>query len=844
MDTVLIAPSGSALSRGLLAATWIAGCAGPGFRLSAFEGPVRPFLEAHCFECHGEEVQKAKLRLDTLPSDLSDPRHLEIWTRVHDRVRAGEMPPEKQPQPAPEERDTIVATLHRSLHEASRARQLAEGRVALRRLNGTEYENTVRELVGTQVSLKVLLPEDNSAAGFDKVSEALDLSPAHFLLYQEAAAKAVASVVPVHPPIPIRERRSGREMSEKGSNFKQTLGRSCRLEGDALVIFSKLPRYGLACTASAPGKGRYRVRMSAAAVGAAKEPVAAAFAVVGRTNDPPVVRGLVDFQPGPPRIIETEVDLEWGEAFVVNLLLNWDIRTTKLPIEAHEGPGLRIEWLEIEGPVGEFPPASFHRLFGESTRLVARSAARAERQGKTPPKFPENRNIYGWINDPLEPVAADPRAESERLLRAFLPRAFRRPVPEELQRHYVGLVHGKLEAGDSFLEALSYGYRAILTSPHFLFFREPGPAVATDAAGGLASTELDAFALANRLSYFLHCGPPDEALLAAAADGSLLRDDGLRKQTDRLLDSPGAKRFTENFTGQWLDLRKMDDTIPDPNLYGDFDGTLLWAMPRETWRFFEEILKEDRSLLEFVDSDWTFVNARLADHYGIPGITGNELRRVALPSGSPRGGVMTHASVLKVTADGTTTSPILRGKWVLERILGTPPSPPPPDVAAIEPDIRGATTIRQQLEKHRSVASCNTCHRHIDPPGFALESFDPIGGHREFYRASSRTERGIASPPGYPGRAYYRGPDVERGGVTNDGRAFETIDDYRTLLLSDPDLIARNLTETLLTYATGAAVQYADREVVEEIVANLRGKNHGFRTLVHEIVQSRLFRHK
>jgi mono/diheme cytochrome c family protein len=812
--------------------------------LRAFDRTLLPFLETHCFECHGEDVQKAKLRFDTLSPDLSDPRSLDIWTRVHDRIRAGEMPPEKQPQPSPGERTSTVAALHEDLHKASRSRQLTQGRVALRRLNGTEYENTVRELLGTDVKLKELLPEDNSAAGFDNVSEALDLSPTHFLLYQEAAAKAVASVVPVHPPIPIRERRSGREMSEKGSNFQQTLDRSCRLDGDALLIYSKLPRYGLACTASAPGKGRYRIRMSASAVGASGKPVAAAFAVVGRTNDPPVVRELVDFQPGPPRIIETEVDLEWGEAFVVNLLLNWDIRSTKEPIEAYQGPGLRIEWLEIEGPVGDFPPASFRRLFGESTRLVARSAARAERQGKTPSKLPENRNIYGWINDPLEPVSANPREDSERLLRDFLPRAFRRPVPEELQQHYLSLVREKLDTGDSFLEALSFGYRAILTSPHFLLLLEPGPNAARDGSETLASTKLDGYALANRLSYFLHGGPPDEALLAAAADGSILGDEGLRKQTERLLGSPRARRFTENFTGQWLDLRKMDATIPDPNLYGDFDGTLLWAMPRETWHFFDEVLKEDRSLLEFIDSDWTFVNARLADHYGLPGITGNELRRVSLPPGSPRGGVMTHASVLKVTADGTTTSPILRGKWVLERILGTPPSPPPPDIPAIEPDIRGATTIRQQLEKHRSVASCNSCHRHIDPPGFALESFDPIGGYREFYRASSRTERGIASPPGYPGRAYYRGPDVEKGGVTDDGRAFETIDDYRTLLLSDPDLIARNLTGKMITYATGAPVQYADREVVEAIVATLREKNYGFRTLIHEVVQSRVFRNK
>jgi hypothetical protein len=318
----------------------------------------------------------------------------------------------------------------------------------------------------------------------------------------------------------------------------------------------------------------------------------------------------------------------------------------------------------------------------------------------------------------------------------------------------------------------------------------------------------------------------------------------LREQVERMLKSPLARRFTENFVGQWLDLRKIDATIPDPHLYGDFDGTLLWAMPRETTSFFEEVLKNDRSLLEFVDSDWTMLNERLAKLYGIPGVFGNDFRKVALPPGSHRGGVMTHASVLKVTADGTRTSPVLRGKWVLEKIVGKPPAPPPPDVPSIEPDIRGATTIRQQLDKHRNVASCASCHVHIDPPGFALESFDPIGGWRDFYRATTRTPKGVVNIPGYTGRAFFRGPDVEVGGETHDGKKFASIDDYKKLLLADKDQLARNLTEKLIVYATGADIQFADREVVERIVTALRGKNYGFRTLVHEVVQSRVFLNK
>ncbi len=336
----------------------------------------------------------------------------------------------------------------------------------------------------------------------------------------------------------------------------------------------------------------------------------------------------------------------------------------------------------------------------------------------------------------------------------------------------------------------------------------------------------------------------------------------MRAQTERLLRSPLARGFTENFTNQWLEIRKIDATIPDPTLYSDFDGTLLWAMPEETRRFFEEILQNNRSVLEFIHSDWTLVNRRLAEHYGIveafetgsplfaakSTVTSNapqsEFRRVSLPAGAHRGGVITHGSVLKVTADGTTTSPVLRGKWVLEHLLGKAPPPPPPDVPAIEPDIRGATTIRQQLDKHRNVASCNTCHQHIDPPGFALESFDPIGGYREFYRASARTKAGQVQLPGGSGRAVYRGLDVEKGGITHEGKPFQDVDEYKRILLADPDQIARNMAQKLLTYATGAPPDFADREIIEEIVARVRTQDYGLAALVHELVQSRPFRNK
>ncbi|MBE7495219.1 MAG: DUF1592 domain-containing protein [Verrucomicrobiaceae bacterium] len=805
--------------------------------LHAFEPKVRPLIDAHCIECHGEDVQKGKLRLD---GEVS----LKTWIKVHDRIAAGEMPPKKSEQPPQALRDESLKILRESLHAASLEQQRTQGRVPIRRLNGTEYENTVRELVGTRVKLKDLLPTDNSAGGFDNVSAVLDLSSTHLLLYQEAAEKAVSSVIPVHPHLPVKERRSGREISQKGSNFQQTLTRSCMLKGDALVVYSKLPRYGLVCTPGVQGAGRYKVRMSASAVGAANVPVPVSYCTIDRGREPPVVRDVVDFPPGAPRLIETEIDLEAGEAFVLQLQLNWDIRATKKPIEEHTGPGFLIEWLEIEGPIDPFPSQAYRTLFGDA-ELMPKSAAKAKAEGRKPQDWSKRTNIYQWLNDSLEPVSATPKEDADKLLRAFIPRAFRRPVDEDTLKHYIGKVHAKLDAGESFVNAMTYGYKSVLTSPPFLFFSEtPG--------------ELDRLALANRLAYFLTSLPPDAELLTA----DVTKPDVLRQQTERLLKSPRARGFTENFTGQWLELRKIDATIPDPNLYGDFDGTLLWSMPEETRRFFDDVLQNDRSMLEFVDSAWTLVNRRLAEHYGVTeafdaakpqhsntpslpsAVPQSEFRRVNLPAGSHRGGVMTQGSVLKVTADGTTTSPVLRGKWVLEHIIGKATPPPPPDVPAIEPDIRGATTIRQQLDKHRNIAACNSCHQHIDPPGFALESFDPIGGYREFYRASARTQAGIVQLPGYTGRAFYRGPDVEKGGVTHDGKTFTTVEDYKRLLLADPDQIARNLAEKLLTYATGAEPQFADREVIEQIVAQVKTKNYGFRTLVHEIVQSRPFKHK
>jgi hypothetical protein len=809
-----------------------------------FEARVKPLLEEHCIDCHGPDSHKAGLRLDTLPADFRDEKAARTWVHVFDKLVTGEMPPKKEKRPPQPALDAAKQFIGLQLYAGSVDQQQKKGRVVVRRLNGTEYENTLHDLLGTNVPLKEMLPEDNTTAGFDNVSSGLDLSSTHFLLYQEAAAKAVASVVPINPPLPFSDTRTGLDMTKKGPNFKQGLTKSCRLDGDALIFYTKLPRYGLCSTASAPSAGRYKISMSACAVGAEGKPLPVGFMTVQESGrESPVLREVREIPAGKPAVIEFEFDLARRQAFVVNMLTTWDIRGFKKPIEEYTGPGLRVEWLKIEGPLDAFPPPSYANLFS-GVPLKARSVVKAESTGQKPPTINEHRPESQWFADPLEPASTRPKEDAERLIRAFLPRAFRRPVSEERQQHFVHKVLDKLGQKYTFYDAMMYGYKLILSSPEFLFLMD-SPASAATAQGDLPSAKLDDYSLAERLSYFLWSTMPDEELLSSARKGELGKPAVLHAQVERMLNSPRAHRFTENFTGQWLDLRKIDFTIPDPQLYVDFDALLLWSMPKETQLFFEEVLRNDLSLLNFVESDWTMLNERLAVLYNIPGVAGNEFRKVKLAPGSHRGGVMTQASVLKVTADGTRTSPVLRGKWVLERILGQPPAPPPPDVPAIEPDIRGATTIRQQLDKHRHTPACATCHIHIDPPGFALENYDPIGNWRTFYRVTTRTKENPMPLPMYAGgRGIYRGPDVEQGGETPEGKAFKDIEDYKKILLADQDQIARSLTQKLIIYATGADIQFADREVVEQVLAKVRAKNYGFRTLIHEIVQSRVFLNK
>ncbi|HSI11917.1 MAG TPA: DUF1592 domain-containing protein [Chthoniobacter sp.] len=479
-----------------------------------------------------------------------------------------------------------------------------------------------------------------------------------------------------------------------------------------------------------------------------------------------------------------------------------------------KAPGLALMWVEMEGPLQpEWPPASLHNLFGD-TPLT---------------KLDEKKNRDKRLAYELTPE--DPKAAAKMALESFAARAFRRPLePVEADR-FVQLTNDALDHGRKFVEAMRIGLRAILTAPQFLLFEErPG--------------KLDDYALASRLSYFLWSTMPDEELLNLAANHTLSQPKVLHAQVERMLNDPRSKAFVRNFAGQWLDLRNIDATSPDKRLYPEADELLINSMVQETESFFSAVLKENLPVTDFVQSDFAMLNSRLAMHYGVPGVEGEEIRKVALPADSVRGGVLTQASVLKVTANGTTTSPVRRGAWVMKKLLGDPPPPPPPGVGSIEPDTRGATTVREQLAKHRNSETCASCHSHIDPPGFALECFDVIGGFRDRYRIQEKGELITLKNSGDRRQYAHLGPPVQCDGELADGRAFASIQDFKKLLLTNPNQLVEALAGNLVTYSTGAGIGFADRFTVVEIAANTQKAGGGLRTLIHQIVQSPLFQNK
>ena len=768
---------------------------------------VTRFLTDHCVKCHGTDRAEKKLRLDQAGHDLTRPANLELWQRVLKRVRSGEMPPDGEPKPDAAVAKAVVDRLTRRLGQAEAA-QRADGRVVMRRLNRVEYENTIRDLLGIVIDLQDLLPADSAADGFDNGAEALHTSSFLMERYLDAADQALALAIANRPQPPLVKKQL-RFHDER--QVKIATEKVYRKLDDSVVMFSSSAWNSVTVSQFyPPDRGLYRFRIRARGFQSAEKPVTyridAGPMLMGTRNH---LVGYFDAAPENASVTEFTDHLEARSTIRISPYGLANAQTVdKIGAETYSGPGLAVEWVEVEGPLHEtWPPECHRRLFGNLP------------QKKAP--------IYNQ-SDRVEVVSENPVADARQILTQFLGRAYRRAITNADVDPFVAIVESRLAEGYSFEQSVRVALKGVLVSPGFLFLREvPG--------------RLDDEALASRLSYFLWSTMPDEELRQSAVTGQLHEPTVLAAQVERMLNHPKSKALTENFVGQWLKLRDLDFTEPDHLLYPEFDDLLKAAMLQESHRFFEEVIKQDLSLTNFVASDFSMLNERLARHYGIPGVEGHAIRKVMLPPDSHRGGVLTMASVLKVTANGTTTSPVVRGAWVLDRILGTPPQPPPDGVPAVEPDIRGATTIRDQLAKHRDVETCASCHRQIDPPGFALESFDVIGGWRDNYRS-----RGLGEPVTIDGRRmhYARGPKVNPSDTLQDGRSFANIDEYKQLLLADKDQLARSLATKLTTYATGRAPQSVDRDQIETIVGRVREKSYGFRRLIHEVVQSRLFLEK
>ena len=814
---------------------WIAGIALGGSGMIAAEtqtgagdktsgDPARTLFAEHCQKCHSGKKPKGDFEIASLSQDFSDRKNREMWLNVMEQLEAGKMPPKAKPRPPGHEVQTVIQWIGERAGAAEVARRAAEGRVVLRRLNRAEYANTVRDLLGVDVDLTDLLPPDTSVSGFDNSAEALHTSSYLMRNYLDAADRVLNEAIANKPqPWLLKKRFDIRE--EK--SVKAT-GSVYRHVDDGVAIFASWESANIRVTMwnfRSHLRGKYRFRISGYGFQSEGKPIN--FRVTAGTLKEVTEERLIDYFAVPankPTVIEFTEQLEPENRIriIAQGLPALPPAVEKVGADKYTGPGLVIQWVDVEGPLlASWPPPSHQGIFGD---------------------LPITRMPSASDPDYREVVSQQPMVDAERILREFARRAFRRPVTDEDIKPFLARVKTKLEQKYSFEQAVRVGLRGVLVSPDFLFLLEKADArsVAQKDPSTLAKpTALDDYALASRLSYFLWSSMPDEPLFALAAAHKLREPGVLREQVERMLADPKAKAFTENFTGQWLSLRAIDATSPDRTLYPEYDDILKTASVKETALFFNEVLKNDLSLTNFVSSDFTFVNARLAKHYGIPGIEGTEMRKVTLPPESHRGGVLTMASVMKVTANGTTTSPVLRGAWVLERILGTPAPKPPADVEAIEPDIRGATTIRAQLEKHRQVASCASCHSKIDPPGFALESFDVIGGWREKYRSLANNGEKDAN-----GRRVRPGPAVDPGDVLPDGRKFHDIDEYKKLLLDDKEQLARALTEKLLAYSTGAAPTKADKPEIETIVSHVRDQKYGFKSLIHEIVQSQLFQTK
>lgn len=799
---------------------WFSAHAGQNASQASFESLVRPFILENCAGCHGARLQSGGLDLGSMSSVDSVRERREVWERVREKLRLGEMPPKGAPRPDPESVRSVIHWLEVEFERADRAIRPDPGRVTARRLNRAEYNHTVQDLLGVDLSPADEFPQDDSGYGFDTIGEVLTLPPVLMEKYLTAAERVARRAV--FGPEPL-----------KASLFRPRLLRG-------RVAPSKTPlleydRTGLSLLNSI--HFRYRFPATAdysfrAFLGGTR-PLGSDPIRIGLWVDGSLRRAL-DFDPaGVASFSMDEQDfggmvrdfrerIGSGEHWISLTIMNL---YEGLPA-AYGGPNPSRREPPPFVPPPNAAPQRVEQLRREyEARLAARKPVNDARVTNVEIGGPYNQ-VPGPSRESLERLypcghfdgrhgAGCAAGTIARLAR----RAWRRPVrPEEVER-LTAIVRNVERSGDSFEEGLVVAIEAMLVSPRFLFRMEQE----RPATAGSNYFPVSQFELASRLSYFIWSSMPDDELLALAERGTLGTQAVFAAQVRRMLADPKSARLVENFGGQWLELRKLESFRPDPDRFPEFDEYLRMSMRRETELFFQNIVRGDLPVTEFLDARYSFVNERLAAFYGIPGVTGPDYRRVSFDEASHRGGIITQASVLAVSSYATRTSPVLRGKWILENILNTPPPPPPPDVPSLDDSkVGSAASLRQKLEEHRRNPICSSCHSRMDPLGFGLENFNAIGAWR--------TADG--SLP------------IDPSGVLPDGRKFNGPSELRSIISAEREAFADGLAEKMMIYALGRGLERYDKPELRKISARMAASGYRFSSLVLGIAESLPFRQR
>ena len=751
----------------------------------ATSSPQRALIDGYCVGCHNQRTKTAGIMFDTM--DLARPSDdAEVWEKAVRKLRGGMMPPPGARRPERTHVEAFVSWLETSLDEAAAAHP-NPGRVALHRLNRAEYANAIEDLFGLRIDAAALLPKDDEADGFDNVASVLTVSPS-FLDQYISAARVVSNRALGNP--------SARATS---ATYRPSRGTDQAVRVDGLPLGT---RGGLLVEHLFPADGDYKLNISG---------LAAAGYVRGMEYQHTLVvtiDGVKTFQAQ----IGGADDLRAIDQQQASAVAAINARFQNIPVTVKAGPhkvGVTFvarTYAESDEVLHSFRPGVGEDRIPKVASLEIVGPFSATGISDTPSR----QRIL--VCHPAS--AGDELPCATKILTTIARRAFRRPVTDSDLAAPLDFYRAARQSGDfdaGIREALS----AILASPKFLYRAERSPVNAPPGTVHRVSN----LELASRLSYFLLGRAPDDALLADAEKGTLTNPKVLETQVRRLLSDPRSKSLVTNFSFQWLKMRGLDDIDPDAVLFPNFDDGLREAFRREMELFVESILREDRSVLDLMTADHTFVNERLALHYGIPNIRGERYRRVTLAD-SNRWGLLGKGGVLMTTSYANRTAPVLRGAWILENILGTPPAAPPPDVEGFKENKEGekALSVREIMEQHRSKPSCNACHGIMDPLGFALENFDAIGEWRWQDR--------------------WAGTPIDASGQLSDGTAVSGPQDLRKALLRRPEQFVQTMTEKLMTYALGRSVEYFDMPAIRTIVRDAARENYRFSSIVMGIVKS------